>query len=504
MDGYNRRVLPAERTETTPPRGGGPPRRRRHGLPAARSACLAVLLASAGCGGPETERAPALEVETVWTVDLDGAGSSSPRLFDANGDGVLDVVVGSGRESQSGAVSVLDGRTGALLWQELFEDEVYATACLVALDADEVPDIVIGRRHRMGGLNAMSGRDGTRLWGLLPANPDHEFAALHFNTAIPGPDIDGDGTRDIVALQGGGDDIGRPTGRLLLVSGASGVLLREWLMPDGAESYCVPALEQVGDGWRIVIGTGGETLPGHLYSLDFPSLEQRWSLESPGRKGFVGAPVLHDFEGTGRRDVVVAGFNGTLLRVHGETGEVLWKRPHRGFETYSTPALGRFDDDEVLDVVAAFSEGRWPDYGTRALLQWYDGRDGSLLSEIEWGVMCMSSPAIVDLAGDGRDDVVLLTNLSYGLNRRELTSRLEVFDGADARDSRFAADLPGFAAATPWIGDMDGDERLDLVVVHWDHVTRMALGPTPGARVRWNQYRGEAQDGVQERDAPAR
>ncbi|MHC5211734.1 MAG: outer membrane protein assembly factor BamB family protein [Planctomycetota bacterium] len=439
-------------------------------------------------------------METVWTIELEGAGSSSPRLLDANGDGVLDIVVGSGRESQFGAVSVLDGRTGATLWQERFEDEVYATACLLTIDDDDVPDIVIGRRRRMGGLSALSGRDGTRLWGLLPANPDHGFDALHFNTAIPGPDIDGDGTRDLVVLQGGGDDVGRPPGRLFLVSGATGVLLREFPMPDGAESYCVPALEQVGESWRIVIGTGGETLPGHLYCLDFPSLEMRWSLESPGRKGFVGAPVLHDFEGRGRRDVVVCGFNGTLLRVHGETGEVLWKRPHRGFETYSTPALGRFDDDDVLDVVAATSEGRWPEYDTRALVQWYDGRNGALLAEREWGVMCMSSPAILDLEGDGRDEVVLLTNLSYGINRRALTSRLEVFDGGDARSSRFAADLPGFAAATPWIGDMDGDGRLDLVVVHWEHVTRMALGPAPDARIRWNQYRGERQDGVQDRE----
>jgi outer membrane protein assembly factor BamB len=472
---------------------------------------LLVALAASGCGpsgaldapdAPAADPRPEpLAVRTRWTVELEGAGSSSPRLFDANGDGVLDVVVGSGREMQSGAVSALDGRTGELLWQERFEDEVYATACLLAIDGDAIPDVVIGRRRLMGGLNAMSGRDGSRLWGLLPANPDHEFPPLHFNTAIPCPDLDGDGTR-VVALQGGGDDVARHTGRLYLLSGATGVVLRDFPMPDGAESYCVPALQQVGDAWRLLLGTGGETLPGHLYCLDFPSLDVRWSLESPGRKGFVGAPVLHDFEGRGRRDVVVSGFNGTLLRVDGETGETVWKRPHRGFETYSTPGLGRFDDDDVLDVVAAFSEGRWPEYDTRAVLQWYDGRDGRLLAEREWGVMCMSSPAIVDFEGDGRDEVVLLTNLAYGINRRELTSRLEIFDGGDARASRYAADLPGFAAATPWIGDMDGDGALDLVVVHWEHVSRLALDPRPGARVRWNQYRGERQDGVQERDMP--
>lgn len=479
----------------------------------------ALLLAVAACAeapdapspaGPTaadgTRAAPPapLALSLVWERELKGLGSSSPRVADLNGDGLPDLVLGLGRELQYGAVVALDGGSGATLWTAEFDDEVFATAHLQDLDGDGVQDVVAGSRKLMGRITAVSGRDASRIWGLRNANPDHEFPPTDFDTLTPCPDVDGDGLPDLVGLQAGGDDLARHVGRLYVLSAATGAILRTALMPDGRESYATPALDLRPDGARLLLGTGGETLPGHVFCLDFPSLDERWRFDARGKKGVVAGLVVHDFDGRGRADVLATAFHGMVARLDGDTGEPVWTERLPGCESYVTPALGRFNDDEVLDVCIALSEGRWPVYETRAVIRWLDGRDGRLLDERDWGVMVMSSAVVLDVDHDGHDEVLALTNLSYGTNRTILTSRLELFDGRPGRASRLVRDLPGFAAATPWIGDLDGDGRLDLLVVTWDHAFRFVLeheGPLP--RVRSGQYRGPTLDGRVPRDDAA-
>ena len=447
---------------------------------------------------------PSLRARIVWNTDVPKTGRSSPRLTDLTGDSIPDVVIGGGQERTEGSISVLNGADGQLVWRRLYYDEVYATALLMDVNADDVPDVIIGRRKLAGDLDCLDGRNGEELWTLAGTNPDEHIPKTHFNSCIPAPDLDGDGLPDLIGLQSGGRDrpdkpekAKRLPARVWVLSSATGQLLHKYLTVDKLESYAVPALQQLPDGsHQLFLGTGGETLPGHVLCLDFPSFEERWRFASD-TKGFVAGLLLHDFEGSGRNDVIATAFDGVLSRLHGETGEELWRMERPGFEVYSTPGLGRFDDsDDVLDLVLTLTEGTWPDYSSRAIIVWIDGATGEVLEERDYGVMASSSPAILDLDGDGLDEVVHATNLGFSPYPSKVQSALSIFDGGPGKRELLRREFNGWTAASPWIGDLDGNRRLDIVHAPFGSTMRLELKEPTQHRIFWNAYRGGFLDGI--------
>ncbi len=73
-----------------------------------------------------------------WSSTLPGIGSSSsPRLTDLTGDGVLNIVLGTGRQellASDTAVIALDGATGQLLWHVAARDQIVGSATLFERD----------------------------------------------------------------------------------------------------------------------------------------------------------------------------------------------------------------------------------------------------------------------------------------------------------------------------------------------------------------------------------
>src|SRR5690606_29324433 len=71
------------------------------------------------------------KTELAWEVNFPVIGSlSSPRAADLNGDGVLDIVLGAGRneyQHSTQGVLALDGATGAVLWEQEADDQVYGS-----------------------------------------------------------------------------------------------------------------------------------------------------------------------------------------------------------------------------------------------------------------------------------------------------------------------------------------------------------------------------------------
>ena len=79
------------------------------------------------------------------------------EAVDLNSDGVLDVAVTSGY-----LVHAIEGRTGNQLWTFAAPDNLWKVAATPDLDGDGTADLVVGGQD--GVLRALSGRDGELLW----------------------------------------------------------------------------------------------------------------------------------------------------------------------------------------------------------------------------------------------------------------------------------------------------------------------------------------------------
>jgi subtilisin family serine protease len=201
------------------------------------------------------------------------------------------------------------------------------------------------------------------------------------------------------------------------------------------------------------------------------------------RAGLVATPAIGDVIGGREPEVLAAGLDG---RLYGWTAR---GRPLRGFPyriglrrpaeegrldaaIYASPALADLDGDRKLDAVFGAADQRvyavkgngravqgWPVLARDAA----DGAGGGGVAKI------VSSPAIGDLDGDGRPDVVEGTGEAYG-STPSMTGRVYAWN---ARGER----LPGWPVApaalaansiplvgqgvpmSPVLADVDGDGR---------------------------------------------
>ena len=85
------------------------------------------------------------KTELAWKADFSRIGSqSSPRSADLTGDGILDIVMGAGRnEFQHSEFGVLafDGKTGDLLWRQETHDQVFGSATFCDITGDGTSDV---------------------------------------------------------------------------------------------------------------------------------------------------------------------------------------------------------------------------------------------------------------------------------------------------------------------------------------------------------------------------
>lgn len=452
----------------------------------------------------------------VWTASGRTQTFSSPRCADLNGDRVLDVLLGHGvtardpeRTGASGSVTAHDGRTGGLLWEFQTTREVFSTPTLAQLDGDGVMDAAFGARD--GVFFALSGKTGKPLWHFKPGPAPNAPGRLnHYSPAVT-PDLDGDGVVDFVQASGGDVSIPahapRPAGHLLVVSGKTGRLLASAATPDGAETYTSPVMH----GDQIIFGTGGETHPGSLWSAKLADLRRgdlskaRLLVRPIDKKGFIAAPSLADLTGDGVDDIVATSFDGRVVAVDGATFGALWTHSVTGGETHLSPVIGQFVGGLRPDVVALVNVGVWPKH-TRSYLLVVDGDTGKLHARRPMAGIADGTPVAADLDGDGKDELFYWER-----------------GGADTRVVRwdFTADpvvlwwyRGGRTPSTPWIGDLDGDDRPDWLHAYMtpptgapqqaDHsfeasitwtLERRAMGDHLPRRVAWGAYLGTDGDG---------
>jgi len=461
-----------------------------------------------------------------WTASFPNHGTnSSPRVADLNEDGVLDVIIGVCKNelhrTDTGVIA-LNGANGEIIWSVPARDQIFGSALLYDINRDNVADAVIGGRQAE--LMAIDGRTGQILWEHFPQGDTMYSGKVHlfnFYNAQLIPDQNQDGLDDILISNGGNflagiqNESTRDPGLIMILSSADGSTLAQDSVPDGRETYMSPVVGRWGsDEISVVYGTGGETIGGHLYRIELSylldgDLSKSRALVADPEKGFIAPPILADINSDGVRDIIGNSYGGLMYALDGSTDSILWKVQLHHAEVNATPAVGYFNGDSVVDFFGYYGIGVWPDLKRTKQIM-VNGATG----KVEWvdstGCFQSSSPIVLDIDGDQYDEVLMSVNdyNCYTTDLSEIENKLLVFDFND--DTTYQVG-PVYKAknlgSTPWIGDLDGDQKLDIVftnmsgTLHIDEfgglrVHRLSTDIPIYRSIRWGAYMGTNGDGV--------
>lgn len=464
---------------------------------------------------------PKVHAQNSWSVKFPNIGTfSSPRVTDLNGDGVGDVVLGAGREefqSCDSAVLALNGVNGEILWKIGSIDQIFGTASLKDLNNDKVDDIIIGGRSAE--YWAINGKTGDILWKFNKKKGAKKWYGFYNSQFIP--DQDNDGLEDILTSNGGDVmvapyDPKRAVGHLVVVSSRDGHLIAKAPMPDGKETYMSVAALPDPDGkdYRVIFGTGGETIGGNLFVTTLSQIlsgdiSKSIMLDSSPKNGYIGPPVWVDITGDGVHDIVANAVEGKLIAFDGKTYKPLWSVKMPNTEAYSSISTGYFTGDSIPDFFVSYAVGVWPK------LEWskqfmVNGATGKVEFVDSLGYYQTSTPVIVDLDNDGWDEAILSVNAEVydQYDRRSLSNILFTINFKNNEINQlWDGHIGSNISSTPWIGDMDNDGLLDIVYCHGTNpnksytfdgmqVNCIATGIPLKSEIKWGSYMGSNYDGI--------
>ena len=465
---------------------------------------------------------PCALAQPSWSRHFAGLGTfSSPRTADLNGDGIADVVLGAGREEFQAcdtAVMALDGADGHMLWHLGAIDQIFGSPDFMDINGDKVPDVFISGRSTE--LFAINGRTGEVLWKFTKKQGRQRWYNFYQPQFIR--DQDGDGLADILISNGGNvmakpyEESERYAGYLAVLSARDGHVIAKASMPDKKETYMsVSALpfEDTTD-YHIIFGTGGETVGGNLFVTTLSAvlkgdLSTAKLLDSSSDKGYIAPAVWADVTGDAFPDIIANAVEGKIVAFDGKSHEHIWSVKVPNSEAYSSIAPGYFTGDRVPDFFVSYAVGQWPN------LEWskqvmVDGATGNIAFIDSLGFYQTSTPVVIDLDGNGRDEALLSINVEVydERNQRGLYNLIVSLDFATGEVKEFTPALKGSnISSTPWIGDVDGDGLLDIVHCHGTNikksytfdgmqVNRVATTIPIRRAITWGSYMGSRYNGI--------
>ncbi|CAA9530916.1 MAG: hypothetical protein AVDCRST_MAG96-3553 [uncultured Segetibacter sp.] len=493
------------------------------------AALLAMIFAAILSACSETGKK---QSKLAWTKDFPVIGSqSSPRTADLNNDGILDIVIGAGKnefqQSDMGALA-LDGRSGELLWKQEASDQVFGSATFCDVTGDQVKDVFIGGRSPQ--LKAIDGKSGTALWEYKHEryndDPIIRYARYNFNNSVLIPDQNNDGIDDLLTINGGNalaqpySQADRFPGVLMMLDSKTGNVIAADTMPDGKESYMTPlCFSQPGSKELFILfGTGGETMDGNLYistvsQLLSKKLSMAKIIATEKEHGFIAPAILADVSDDGYLDIIAISHGSKAVAVDGKDHHLLWSRTFPRTECSNSFAAGYFTDDDIPDFFTFVSKGQWPN-STGSVQIMLNGKDGSLTYTDSIGCTGFSSPVVYDLNNDGRDEAIISVNdfdcsLGYASKSPGLMeNKLIAIDFAKKSVSTIDQ-ARGFKNifSTPWIGDLDNDGFLDIIYCQYFHHSdllsflgmRIKRIDTPvriKKKIQWGAFLGSNGNGV--------
>lgn len=365
-----------------------------------------------------------------WPFQTESEVFSSPVLVDLDGDGTLEVIVGS----KDGLLHVWnhDGSSVAG-WPQETDSELIATPSVGDLDADGSPEIVLPVERRVYIFRS----DGTPFNSEWPKRFKSRIIA-----AATLADLDKDFDKEIIivtktdgvhVLHHDGDD------------------LDGW--PQEIEDFGLsPAA--VGDlnrdaSLELVVTTSGANV--YAWEADGTALEG-WPIEPRPGTGANAPPVLADLDSDGTLEIIVMFRNGSIY-VLSQKGEVRDGWPQRiGYTPYAAPAVGDLNSDGQLEIIAG-------DLGTSSIVAFNE--DGTLAPGwpiSTFGSTVTSIPVLGDINGDDEIEVIVATNWGRSFGQ------LHAFSSGGVELDGWPLITTGNLQSSPAIGDLDNDGDIELCI----------------------------------------
>lgn len=386
---------------------------------------LAGLPAAAGAQTFLEPEAVALHVLAGEAAGHQFGWAVSP-IGDLDGDGVMELISPApGYGGNLGRIYVNSGRTGQLFNHLLLTGTVpggrfgHAIADAGDVDLDTLPDLVQGSpapATSAGRVSLFSGATGAHLRTV-----EGQAAGDGFGYAVAGVgDLNGDGRAEVLVGAPGHDSAGPGAGRVYILSGADGSILR---FHDGDTTG-----GRMGSGVTGIGDADGDSVPDYAAAA---------SLAGPAGRG---------------RAYLFSGATGQQLL------PPLEPDPAAGaFGDFFIGGPGDVNRDGTPDVyVGDYAAGR---------AYVFSGRDGSRMHTFIQGQGLGCGRGAGDVNGDGHADLAVGAYVSSAGGPG--AGRVYIFSGADGSVLRTITSTragENFGYDAIGVGDLDGDGKIDFFV----------------------------------------